>query len=82
MQAEWDEDAIVAKLVAGCLAAERAPKPAVKPRAIIVIDEAGRIVVRHRSARTGGEWVNVRAASLDDARALQQSLMTTVNVLA
>ena len=82
MNAEWDEDAIVAKLVAGCLAADRAPKPACKPRAIITISEAGRIAVRHRSARTGGEWVNVRAASLDEARGLQRSLMSTVNVLA
>jgi len=82
MQAEWDEDAIVAKLVAGCLAAERAPKPAIKPRAIITISEAGRIAVRHRSARTGGEWVSVRASTLDEARALQRSLSATVNVLA
>lgn len=80
MQAEWDEDAIVAKLVAGCLAAERAPRPACKPRAVIVIDEAGRIVVRHRSARTGGEWVSVRASTLDNARALQASLVRTIDV--
>jgi len=77
-----NDDEMVERLVAYCRAVEKAPKPAVKSRAVIVIDEAGRIVVRHRSARTGGEWVNVRAASLDEARGLQRSLMSTVNVLA
>lgn len=75
------EDELVAKLVAYCQASERAPKPPVKPRAVIVISEAGTIRVRHRSARTGGQWTNVRAASLDEAKAIQRSLMLTVNVL-
>ncbi len=73
MQAEWDEDAIVNKLVAGCLAAERAPKPPVKPRAIIVVDERGHVTIRRRSS--AGAWTVERFANVADATERQRQLM-------
>lgn len=76
---EWTqeyESALVDRLVNHCLEADRAPKPARKARAIIVVREDGSVVVRHRSARTGWQWASKRCYTMADAYNLQATLIS------
>ena len=61
------------RLVAYCVAMETAPRPAVKPRALIVIREDGTIVVRRRGR--DGAWTAERFATLAEASRRQADLI-------
>lgn len=74
MQAERREEEVwAAKLVEHCRMVDAGPRPIVRPRALIVVDERGRVTIRRRSA--SGEWTVERFASVADAQDRQRQLM-------